>query len=85
MEKISLSLWNWVKGLKNSMTNLDRKDLFDKWAKNYDESVISAKDYPFDGYERVLDRIVEIVKPNPKIKVLDFLLKILKSNFHFYG
>ena len=53
------------------MINLDRKDLFDKWAKNYDESVISAKDYPFDGYERVLDRIVEIVKPNSKMRILD--------------
>ena len=53
------------------MANLHRIELFDKWAKNYDDVVLSTDGYPFDGYEQVLDRIVEIAKPDKKMKVLD--------------
>jgi putative AdoMet-dependent methyltransferase len=48
-----------------------RIQLFDKWAENYDHSVLSANKFPFDGYERVLDRITELAKPLPGMQVLD--------------
>ncbi len=72
---VTPAVWQKIKAnqecMEKGMTDLDRIRLFDEWAKNYDDSVISADDYPFDGYERVLDRIAEIVKPNVKMKVLD--------------
>jgi hypothetical protein len=38
------------------MSQTDRTQLFDNWAKDYDSAVASAEgDFPFDGYERVLD------------------------------
>jgi putative AdoMet-dependent methyltransferase len=53
------------------MSNEKRVHLFDEWAKYYDHSVQSAKEYPFDGYERLIERIVELSEPKPNMKVLD--------------
>ena len=43
---------------------------FDGWAETYDASVINDQ-FPFTGYTRVLERIVELAVPKPGMKVLD--------------
>ena len=53
------------------MNDHKRVKLFDAWAKSYDYSVQSAKEFPFDGYERILDRIAELAEPRPDMKVID--------------
>lgn len=53
------------------MRDPNREDLFNKWAKNYDQSVQSAKEYPFDGYNLKLDRVIELADPQKDIKILD--------------
>jgi putative AdoMet-dependent methyltransferase len=53
------------------MDKENRVQLFDEWAKSYDFSVQSANEFPFDGYERVLDRVVELSEPQSGMKVLD--------------
>ena len=53
------------------MSNQNRVSLFDEWAKTYDHSVQSAKAYPFDGYEALLDRVVELSAPQQGMKILD--------------
>ena len=54
-----------------NMNDQNRVHLFDNWAKNYDYSVQSANEFPFDGYERILDRVVALTEPRPEMKVLD--------------
>ncbi|MEN8240774.1 MAG: methyltransferase domain-containing protein [Chloroflexota bacterium] len=53
------------------MSNEKRVNLFDQWAKTYDQSVHSANEFPFDGYERLLDRIVDLSGHQSGMKVLD--------------
>jgi putative AdoMet-dependent methyltransferase len=53
------------------MSTEDRSQLFDDWAGDYDRSVRSADGFPFDGYERVLDEIVELAAAQPHMHVLD--------------
>jgi putative AdoMet-dependent methyltransferase len=43
---------------------------FDDWAESYDESV-SVDVFPFDGYRKVLDTVVELAEPRPGMTVLD--------------
>jgi putative AdoMet-dependent methyltransferase len=43
---------------------------FDDWAEKYDDSVMNDS-FPFTGYPRVLERIVELAAPIPGMKVLD--------------
>jgi putative AdoMet-dependent methyltransferase len=44
---------------------------FDKWAENYDASVMENSTFPFLGYADVLEGIVRAVKPRKGLKVLD--------------
>lgn len=53
------------------MDEQSRVNLFDDWAKNYDPSVQSVDEFPFDGYDRLLDRIAFIAGARPNQKVLD--------------
>ena len=50
--------------------NQDRLTLFDKWAKNYDPSSDLA-DYPFAGYDKVLDSIAKLTTQEKPQKILD--------------
>ncbi|MEA3440075.1 MAG: methyltransferase domain-containing protein [Chloroflexota bacterium] len=54
---------------KNS--NEDRSGLFDKWASGYDDSVESTNSFPFAGYNKVLDTLIECADVNPGMCVLD--------------
>jgi putative AdoMet-dependent methyltransferase len=52
--------------------NADRTPLFDNWAKNYDRSVQGAAgQFPFDGYDTVLDQVVALSAVQTGMKVLD--------------
>ena len=53
------------------MISENRVQLFDEWSKTYDYSVQSADAYPFDGYERLLDRVVKLSEPDASMKILD--------------
>lgn len=44
---------------------------FDGWAENYDQSVSSTQDFPFTGYEAVLDKVVGLGNPESGMSVLD--------------
>lgn len=50
----------------------DRKELFDHWARQYDQAVSSATgQFPFDGYEDVLAGLVAWAGVRPGVTVLD--------------
>jgi putative AdoMet-dependent methyltransferase len=54
------------------MGQTDRARLFDDWAKNYDADVVSSgAGFPFDGYERVLDKVVRLADAKPHVRILD--------------
>jgi putative AdoMet-dependent methyltransferase len=53
------------------MKHEDRRDLFEVWAKNYDQSVLNEDEFPFAGYEKVLDTIFQIAAPLPDQAILD--------------
>jgi putative AdoMet-dependent methyltransferase len=45
---------------------------FNAWAECYDESMRSdSKHFPFIGYYQVLERVIALVNPTPKLDVLD--------------
>jgi putative AdoMet-dependent methyltransferase len=44
---------------------------FDDWAATYDEVVAASSAFPFDGYDRVLDRIAALAACHPGQSVLD--------------
>jgi putative AdoMet-dependent methyltransferase len=44
---------------------------FDAWAKNYDQSTRNVNEFPFAGYDQVLQTIVELTKPQPGQSILD--------------
>ena len=48
-----------------------REQLFDEWAESFDGSVDGRSEFPFAGYERVLDLIVEKARVEPGMAVLD--------------
>ncbi|MBN1424962.1 class I SAM-dependent methyltransferase [Candidatus Fermentibacteria bacterium] len=48
-----------------------RVRLFDEWARGYDQSVKKAGEFPFDGYERVLDEIARAAGAHTGMTVLD--------------
>lgn len=48
-----------------------RKQLFDRWAESYDESLGGKSGFPFEGYERVLDLIADRARVEPGMEVLD--------------
>ena len=50
----------------------DRSQLFDSWAGRYDASLSGGDgDFPFAGYERVLDEAVSLANVQPGMRVLD--------------
>ena len=50
----------------------DRTQLFDAWAQHYDASLASTDgDFPFDGYERILDEVVALAEVGPGMRILD--------------
>lgn len=54
------------------MNQNDRSDLFNTWAKNYDRSITSDKDdFPFVGYDRILERVVSLADVKPNMRILD--------------
>jgi putative AdoMet-dependent methyltransferase len=48
-----------------------RVQLFDGWAEHYDQSIQEDGDFPFDGYEQVLDEITRATCAQFGMKVLD--------------
>ena len=48
-----------------------KPDEFDRWAPEYDRSVSSGTGFPFDGYDRVLQKIVEQSAASSGASVLD--------------
>ncbi|MGE3799394.1 MAG: DUF2569 family protein [Candidatus Kapaibacterium sp.] len=48
----------------------ERLDIFNQWAENYNPSS-SNVDFPFQGYDEVLDQVVEQADPTPAASVLD--------------
>jgi putative AdoMet-dependent methyltransferase len=47
-------------------------DMFDAWAEEYDYYLdVGKNNFPLIGYNRVLDRIVELAEPEPHHKILD--------------
>lgn len=54
------------------MSETERTQLFDRWAETYDSVVASADgDFPFDGYEQVLDEVVRLAGVKPSTRILD--------------
>lgn len=54
------------------MQRPDRPQLFDTWARHYDASLASTDgDFPFDGYERILDEVVTLAEVRPGMRILD--------------
>ncbi len=54
------------------MSQTDRTQLFDRWAQTYDAAVPSADgDFPFDGYEQILDEVVRLAGVQPSMRILD--------------
>lgn len=52
------------------MQNQDRIDLFNNWANNYDPANMPG-DFPFSGYDAVLDGIASLCDPQPNATILD--------------
>jgi putative AdoMet-dependent methyltransferase len=52
-----------------SVENLESQ--FDRWAATYDADVRDGAGFPFDGYDRVLDRVVELAGIAPGLAVLE--------------
>lgn len=54
------------------MTHIDPSQLFDNWAEDYDPGVNSSEnDFPFAGYDRVLDEMVRLTKVKSGMRILD--------------
>ncbi len=51
--------------------NEGRVQLFDDWAEHYDASTEKDEGFPFGGYARVLDVVMEAAEPEPGMDVLD--------------
>ena len=52
------------------MSGSDRASLFNRWAEEYDRSVHN-RDFPFSGYESVLDEIVTAARVEKETSILD--------------
>jgi putative AdoMet-dependent methyltransferase len=44
---------------------------FDSWAETYDQSLHDGNDFPFAGYDKVLQTIVSLAEPKPGQAILD--------------
>lgn len=49
----------------------DRQSLFDEWAASYDDSLLDDAGFPFEGYRRVLRKVLDLADPRPGLRVLD--------------
>ncbi len=49
----------------------DRRGLFDGWAATYDGDVGDETGFPFDGYARVLARVIDLAGPRPGATLLE--------------
>ena len=46
--------------------------LFDSWAEHYDPAAVSAEDdFPFAGYELILDQVINLAGVKPAMRILD--------------
>jgi putative AdoMet-dependent methyltransferase len=58
-------------GVNNStLSQTDRKQLFDNWAKNYDPATADGA-FPFAGYDQILDEVVLLAAIKPGMHILD--------------
>jgi len=54
------------------MTQTNRIQLFDSWAEHYDPAAASAEDdFPFAGYELILDQVISLADARPAMRILD--------------
>ena len=54
------------------MNQTNRTQLFDSWAEHYDPAAVSAEDdFPFAGYELILDEVISLADVRPAMRVLD--------------
>jgi putative AdoMet-dependent methyltransferase len=54
------------------MTQSDRMTLFNNWANGYEQALaMSAHEFPFDGYEQILDEVVRLTAVKPGQRLLD--------------
>jgi len=53
------------------MANLFPPEDFDEWATTYDSSTVVDSGFPFDGYSRLLQTIINLSGVNPGANVLD--------------
>ncbi|MBN2391490.1 MAG: class I SAM-dependent methyltransferase [Anaerolineae bacterium] len=54
------------------MEDPDRVQLFDTWAQRYDASLASTDgDFPFDGYEHILNEVATLAEVRPGMRILD--------------
>jgi putative AdoMet-dependent methyltransferase len=54
------------------MTKTSRIQLFDRWAEHYDPATASAEDdFPFAGYELILDQVISLADVRPAMRILD--------------
>jgi putative AdoMet-dependent methyltransferase len=44
---------------------------FDPWAESYDQDLLTSSEFPFAGYERVLERVVAMADVHAGMDVLD--------------
>lgn len=49
----------------------ERIELFNRWAKDYDSSLLDSSGLPFEGYRQVLRRLFTLAEPGPGLRVLD--------------
>lgn len=71
-----VSMWHerdiHAEGINFKMTPERNPEFFDRWAADYDFFVGSGTEgFPFDGYDRILDRIAELSNPQPGMRILD--------------
>ena len=53
------------------MDQQDRARFFDHWAGHYDQSIQGDGDFPFNGYEQILDEVTRAAHTQPGMCVLD--------------
>jgi hypothetical protein len=65
------------------MSQINRTQLFDTWAKNYHPGIASAEDaFPFAGYDQILDDVVQLATIQPGMRIRDG--RFLYSGYPIY-
>jgi len=57
--------------VEENVNQQHRSQLFDDWAREYDRRLQHASDFPFDGYEQILDEITRAADAHSGMTVLD--------------